>query len=101
MVKKLSGDPIIDSWIIEEINDTAQDLETTMKSIVNVVSGNLRDSITTEEHGHDRTVGVDVDLLNRKNGDGFDYSIPYYYTNARGYNGGHKFLEEAMNRVSK
>lgn len=88
-------DEEIQGWIDEEVENLADDLLKEMKDTVHVDTGNLRDSLTKEKLEVGYSVGVDGNLVERKNG--FDYSVPYYY--GKGTWAGHKFLEESMNRV--
>lgn len=90
-------DDDLQSWLDQELDNYAEELKDAMQGTVHVVTGNLRDSITVEKKKAHRTVGVDADRVKRKTGE--DYSIPYYYEYARGEPNGHKFLEEAMNKV--
>lgn len=97
------NDPEVQGWIDEAVDEYATDLQDTMKRIVHVVTGNLRDSITKEKVGKSIDVGVDADKLIAGSDakDGFDYSIVYYHGRNGSKWAGHKFLEQAMNEVKK
>lgn len=90
--------------IDSEVKDIANELKDTMKGVVHVKTGNLRDSITVEkDKDGDYTVGVDADKLqsDSRNKNGYDYSLPYYYGRHNSSWVGHKFLEIALNEVGK
>lgn len=101
---KKTGWSELDDIIDDELDKYAEDVQTTMQSIVHVKTGNLRDSITVETPEGtqmERTVGVDADKLesDNRNKSSYDYSLPYYYGNRKTSWTGHKFLEETMNAV--
>lgn len=97
------NDPEVQGWIDEAVEEYATDLQETMKNIVHVDTGNLRDSITKEKVGKSIDVGVDADKLIAGSDaqDGFDYSVVYYHGSNKTKWNGHKFLEQAMNEVRK
>ena len=99
---KLPSD--IRELIEPELKDIANELKETMQGVVHVKTGNLRDSITVEKDKEgDYSVGVDADKLERdnRNKNGYDYSLPYYYGRHNSSWVGHKFLDIALNEVSK
>lgn len=101
MTKKY--DDILD-LVKPDVEKIADELKEAMKNTVHVRTGNLRDSITVEKtKDGDYTVGVDADKLenDNRNKNGYDYSLPYYYGRHNSSWVGHKFLEIALNEVSK
>lgn len=99
--KSRTGDSIIDSWIEDELDSTARELQQAMKITVGVDTGALRDSITIEERNGDRYVGVDSDLLitDPRNERGRDYTK--YHHDGTFRNRANPFLDIAMNMVGK
>ena len=80
---KKTGWSELDDIIDDELDKYAEDVQTTMQSIVHVKTGNLPDSITMENPEGtqmERTVGVDADKLesDNRNKSSYDYSLPYY-----------------------
>lgn len=94
----------IEELIAQDVKEIANELKETMQGVVHVKTGNLRDSITVEK-GKDGiySVGVDADKLesDKRNKNGYDYSLPYYYGRHNSTWVGHKFLDIALNEVSK
>lgn len=98
---KRTGDSLIDSWIEEEVEEVAKELQEAIKVTVGVDTGALKDSITIEDHGDDKYVGVDEDLLvtDPRNERGKNYAKFHHDGTIR--NKANPFLDIAMNMVGK
>ena len=99
---KTTGGSELDDIIDDELDKYADDVKTTMQSIVHIKTGNLRDSITVETPEGtqmERTVGVDADKLesDNRNKSSYDYSLPYYYGTRKTSCTAHTFFDETMN----
>lgn len=97
--RRRTGDAEIDSWIEEEMQTVAKELELAVKNNIHVITGALRDSVTIEESGEDFYVGVDEDLLitDPRNPRGRNYAV--YHHDGTYKTPANPFLDKAINEV--
>lgn len=94
-----TGDRVVDVWIEEHLQETAELLESAMKEEVGVDTGALQESIGIDKDGDDLLVGVTEGRLtgHPKNTRGRWYAE--YHHDGTVNHGANPFLDKAMNRV--